>query len=108
MNFDELAMMNSDQSDDFSEFFIRYIKASKIARELMLVCEVEKIWIINNLSVDGYLRLSQLHTYFKQFKKQPPSFTEKIFKQFDLNSDGKFQKDEISNFLKAILEQKDF
>ena len=56
---------DSIDKDDFDLFFQRYNRASIKARELMLLCEVEKIWIINDLTPEGHLNITQLNTYFK-------------------------------------------
>ena len=40
-----------------------------------------------------------MHTYFKCYEKQATENTERIFKMFDENGDGKFQKNEMEHFL---------
>ena len=74
----------------------------------MVTCEIEKIWILNSLQTDGFLKMSQMHTYFKCYEKQPTENTERIFKMFDENNDGKFQKDEMAHFLSKVLECQDY
>ena len=74
----------------------------------MVLCEIEKIWILNDLSFDGFLMISQLHTYFKQMDRKPSEYSERIFKRFDENNDGLFQKNEMTHFLKTVLETDEY
>ena len=73
----------------------------------MVLCEIEKIWILNDLGPDGYLMISQLHTYFKQMDRKPSEYSERIFKMFDENGDGLFQKNEMTYFLRVVLDTED-
>ena len=51
--------------------------------------------------------MTQMHTYFKCYEKQATENTERIFKMFDENDDGKFQKNEMEHFLQYVLETED-
>ena len=95
-----------NNSDNYTAF--RYQKEeSSLAREIKVLSEVEKIWILYDLDYNDQLDFEEVKLYLKEMAYPHLSLDEKqletLFKSIDLNGDGAVVKSEMGDFVRKLM-----
>ena len=76
---------------------------SKVSRDIRILAEVEKIWIIYDLNSDNCLNFPEVKLYLEDMVadglKLGDEEINRIFKEMDTNDDEKISKTEMFEFL---------
>lgn len=80
---------------------------TNVSRDIRVIAEVEKIWIMFDGDDNGKLDKEEITDYIK-FMAQPvlelsDAHINEIFKLIDLDKDGQIDKQEMEVFLKAMM-----
>ena len=70
------------------------------------MCEVEKIWIINDVDNNGELDFAEIKDYLQQMVsgiEYSADLLEDIFIDIDKDGSGTIDKKEMFNFLKILM-----
>ena len=98
--------MEKDNQNIFSE--IDYLKETKMAREIKVIAEVEKIWILYDLDENGELDYEEISHYLKEVAyphlKMTQDHIRSIFDSIDSDGNGTIDKDEMVKFVDTLLQ----
>ena len=87
--------------------FERGNKESDLSREIKIICEVEKIWIIYDVDCSGELDVDEIMEYLEEmaFPKLNLSLKQakKIFRHIDTDKSGTINKEEMTDFLTHLM-----
>ena len=83
-----------------------------MAQEIMILAEVEKIWILYDVCGNGTLLIKELQDYLNEVAFSQMSLSEeetnKIFEEIDKDGDGTITKDEMFLFLMSLITSGNF
>ena len=82
-------------------------KESELSREIKVLAEVEKIWILNDLDDSGKLDKSEIASYLRQMAyprlEMSDEVIDQVFGVIDLDGDNSIDKEEMEYFLKVLM-----
>jgi Ca2+-binding EF-hand superfamily protein len=82
-------------------------QVSETQKEIKIICEVEKIWIVNDLNENGTLELAEIYDYLKEMVV-PFDYSEdsvrNLFQNIDVNNDHCISKKEMMKFLSVMMQ----
>lgn len=80
---------------------------TETSKDIKVLCEVEKIWIIYQVDKDGFLEYQEIEEYVKNMTQPPLAEQEirQIYKEIDLDGDGHIDKVEMFSFLRKLMEE---
>ena len=80
---------------------------SGVAREIRVLAEVEKIWILYDLDQNGTLDFDEICNYLKEMAYPDLSLSDKdlkrLFDKIDVNGDMSVSKDEMGLFVDSLI-----
>lgn len=80
---------------------------TSISREIKLLAEVEKIWIIFDVDKDGLLDIREIADYIDSMTVPKLEMTNEqmteVFNVIDTDGDGYIDKNEMQSFLKVVM-----
>ena len=81
---------------------------TKLSREVRIISEVERIWIMYDLDMNGTLEYDEIKSYLKEMAMPHLELSdnklELLFKSIDKNNDKEVTKDEMMIFVNMLLE----
>ena len=82
-------------------------KESEMSREIKVLAEVEKIWILYDLDDDGKLDKSEIASYLCQMAyprlEMSDEVIDQVFGVIDIDGDNSIDKQEMEYFLKVLM-----
>ena len=77
-----------------------------ISREIKILSEVEKIWILHDVDKSGSLDFHEMTEYIQEMSNSPHKFTEEelraIYNEIDTNGNNFVEKKEMIDFLRKL------
>ena len=84
---------------------------TEISREIRILAEVEKIWIIFDVDSSGHLDKVEIKDYIKYMAGPSLTLTDEqideVYALIDTDNDGSIDKQEMEIFLKAMMSLQD-
>ena len=94
------------EEENLYSYYHRY-KESKTARDIRIVSEVEKIWILYDLDNNGELDFDEISRYLDEVAYPHLSLTQRdlktIFESIDADNSGSINKQEMVRFVDNLL-----
>ena len=85
------------------------VRESKVSRDIRILAEVEKIWIMYDLDYNGTLEFDEIQKYLREMAFPHLTLTDdqvqKLFDSIDENGDREVTKEEMQLFVQKLLEQ---
>ena len=82
-----------------------------LAKEIKILAEVEKIWILYDIDNSERLDFNEVSLYLKEMAFSNVHLTDEqlraIFDSMDENNDGEIEKQEMANFVRALMNMDD-
>mmetsp|Transcript_7860 Transcript_7860/g.12167 ORF Transcript_7860/g.12167 Transcript_7860/m.12167 type:complete len:87 (-) Transcript_7860:151-411(-) len=79
------------------------VRESKVSRDIRILAEVEKIWIMYDLDYNGTLELDEIQKYLREMAFPHLTLTDdqvmKLFDSIDENGDREVTKEEMQLFV---------
>lgn len=86
---------------------MNYNFETEISREIRILAEVEKIWIIFDIDSSGHLDKVEIKDYIKYMAGPSLTLTDEqideVYSLIDTDNDGSIDKQEMEIFLKAMM-----
>mmetsp|Transcript_9702 Transcript_9702/g.16333 ORF Transcript_9702/g.16333 Transcript_9702/m.16333 type:complete len:113 (-) Transcript_9702:284-622(-) len=88
---------------------VETIKETKTSRDIRILSEVEKIWILYDLDMNGSLELEEIQQYLREMAFPHLTLSDdqvqKLFDSIDENGDREVTKEEMGLFIGKLIEQ---
>ena len=85
------------------------VKDTKISRDIRILSEVEKIWILYDLDMNNTLEFEEIQKYLREMAFPHLTLSDdqvqKLFDSIDDNGDRQVTKEEMMLFVQKLLEQ---
>ena len=82
-------------------------KESELSREIKVLAEVEKIWILYDVDGNGLIDKSEISEYLRHMAQPKLELTDEeidqVFGVIDIDSDNQIDKDEMECFFKVLM-----
>ena len=79
---------------------------SEAGKQIKILAEVEKIWILYDLDANGTLSFDELKIYLQEMSEGTLTDNDLLgkFKEIDQNDDNKITKAEMSVFIEKVMD----
>ena len=82
---------------------------SQTSREIRMIAEIEKIWILYDQDNSGYLEIEEVKEYMSQVAKSHMKISDQeltaIFKAIDINGNNMISRDEMMDFMRQVMKE---
>ena len=82
---------------------------TKVSKEIRILAEVEKVWIIYDLDNSGSLDKEEVKDYIKFMAGAGNSMTDdqidQVYDMIDIDNNGSIDKAEMETFLQVMMQQ---
>ena len=86
------------------------LKESTVSRHIRILAEIEKIWILYDMTNTKSLNFQELNNYLKDMVPQEQQVDDdqlrKLFNRIDKNDNGWIDREEMFHFLESLLDQR--
>ena len=99
-------MKNQEPPSAAKEEYYSYDEHSQVSKDIKILAEVEKIWIVFDDDLNGRISYHELTKYLRETVYPQLRLDQKqidhIFNNLDLNCDGEIDKSEMSLFVNQL------